>query len=43
MTSVALVVIDHDGYLAGIITRSDVVRGYLANDDWQSAASRAVT
>jgi CBS domain-containing protein len=31
-----IVVIDHDGYLAGIITRNDVVRGYLENDDWQS-------
>jgi CBS domain-containing protein len=31
-----LVVIDHDGYLAGIITRNDVVRGYMENDDWQS-------
>jgi CBS domain-containing protein len=31
-----LVVIDHAGYLAGIITRNDVVRGYMENDDWQS-------
>jgi CBS domain-containing protein len=31
-----LVVIDHDGYLAGIVTRNDVVRGYMKNDDWQS-------
>jgi CBS domain-containing protein len=31
----ALVVTGADGYLAGIITRSDVLRGYLANDDWQ--------
>ena len=31
-----IVVIDHDGYLAGIITRNDVVRGYMENDDWQS-------
>jgi DeoR family transcriptional regulator, catabolite repression regulator len=31
-----IVVIDHDGYLAGIITRNDVVHGYLENDDWQS-------
>jgi CBS domain-containing protein len=30
-----IVVIDHDGYLAGIITRNDVLRGYLENDDWQ--------
>ena len=31
----SLVVTDAEGYLAGIITRSDVLRGYLANDDWQ--------
>jgi len=31
-----IVVIDHDGYLAGIITRSDIVRGYMEGDDWQS-------
>ena len=31
----SLVVTDADGYLAGIITRSDVLRGYLAHDDWQ--------
>ena len=31
----SLVVTDSAGYLAGIITRSDVLRGYLANDDWQ--------
>ena len=31
-----IVVIDHDGYLAGIITRNDVVRGYMENDDWQN-------
>jgi CBS domain-containing protein len=31
----SLVVTDAAGYLAGIITRSDVLRGYLANDDWQ--------
>ena len=30
-----LVVTGHDGYLAGIITRNDVLRGYLASDDWQ--------
>ena len=29
-----LVVIDADGYLAGVITRSDMVRAYLASDDW---------
>jgi len=32
-----IVVVDHDGYLAGIITRNDVVRGYMENDDWQRA------
>jgi CBS domain-containing protein len=31
----SLVVTDSEGYLAGIITRSDILRGYLANDDWQ--------
>jgi signal-transduction protein with cAMP-binding, CBS, and nucleotidyltransferase domain len=30
-----LVVTGHDGYLAGIITRNDVLRGYMASDDWQ--------
>ncbi len=30
-----LVVIGHDGYLTGIITRNDVLRGYLASDAWQ--------
>ena len=30
-----LVVTDSDGYLAGIITRNDVLRGYLASDEWQ--------
>ena len=30
-----LVVTEPDGYLAGIITRNDVLRGYLDNDDWQ--------
>jgi CBS domain-containing protein len=28
-------VTDAEGYLAGIITRSDILRGYLAHDDWQ--------
>lgn len=31
----SLVVTDAEGYLAGIITRNDVIRGYLAHDDWQ--------
>jgi CBS domain-containing protein len=31
----SLVVTDAAGYLAGIITRSDVLRGYLASDAWQ--------
>jgi CBS domain-containing protein len=30
-----LVVTGRDGYLAGIITRNDALRGYLASDDWQ--------
>lgn len=31
----SLVVIDHDGYLAGVLTRADVLRGYLAHDNWE--------
>lgn len=31
-----IVVVDRDGYLAGIITRNDVLRGYLGGDDWES-------
>ena len=30
-----LVVTEPDGHLAGIITRNDVLRGYLASDKWQ--------
>ena len=30
-----VVVVDEEGYLVGIITRSDALRGYLENDDWQ--------
>jgi len=30
-----LVVTSPAGYLAGIITRNDVLRGYLASDEWQ--------
>jgi CBS domain-containing protein len=32
-----LVVTDHEGFLAGIITRNDVLRDYLHNDDWQQS------
>ena len=31
----SLVVTDQDGYLEGVITRADVLRCYLAHDDWQ--------
>lgn len=31
----SLVVTDHDGYLAGVITRADVLRCYLAHEDWE--------
>jgi CBS domain-containing protein len=31
----SLVVTDHDGYLVGVITRADVLRCYLAHDDWE--------
>lgn len=30
-----LVVVEHDGYLAGIITRNDVLHGYLSHADWE--------
>jgi CBS domain-containing protein len=30
-----LVVTSPEGYLTGIITRSDVLRGYMASDEWQ--------
>ena len=30
-----LVVTGPEGYLTGIITRSDVLRGYMASDEWQ--------
>lgn len=30
-----VVVTDAEGYLAGIITRRDVLRGYLTTTDWQ--------
>ncbi len=30
-----LVVVDHDGYLAGVITRADVLRCYLEHDTWE--------
>lgn len=29
-----MVVVDDDGYLAGIITRMDLLRAYLDHDDW---------
>jgi CBS domain-containing protein len=29
-----LVVLDADGFLSGVITRTDMVRAYLAHDDW---------
>src|SRR3974377_43147 len=32
-----IVVVNNDGYLAGIITRNDVLRGYVDNVDWQQA------
>lgn len=31
----SLVVTDAEGYLAGVITRADVLRCYLACDDWE--------
>ena len=30
-----VVVVDRDGYLVGIITRNDVLRGYIDNDEWE--------
>ncbi len=30
----SLVVVDHEGFLAGIITRIDLLRAYLALEDW---------
>ncbi len=30
----SLVVVDKDGYLAGIVTRVDLLRAYLSLDDW---------
>ncbi len=30
-----VVIVDHDGYLVGIITRNDMLRDYLENDAWQ--------
>ncbi|MEW5986690.1 MAG: CBS domain-containing protein [Chloroflexota bacterium] len=30
----ALVVVDEEGYLAGIVSRTDMLRAYLAHDDW---------
>ncbi len=31
----SLVVVDQEGYLTGVITRADVLRCYLAHEDWQ--------
>lgn len=31
-----LVVLEDDGFLAGILTRTDLLRAYTARDDWQS-------
>lgn len=30
----ALVIVDEDGYLAGIISRTDLLRAYLTHDEW---------
>lgn len=35
-----LVVVEPDGYLTGIITRNDVLQGYLERDDWQTLPVR---
>ncbi len=32
----SLVVIDQEGYLAGVLTRSDVLRVYLGQDEWEA-------
>lgn len=32
----ALVVVDDDGYLAGIITRTDLIRAYRADVEWKA-------
>lgn len=37
----ALVVIDNDGFLAGVITRTDLVRACFERDDWQRQPVRA--
>jgi CBS domain-containing protein len=31
----SLVVLDDEGFLAGIITRTDLVRAYLESDEWE--------
>jgi CBS domain-containing protein len=32
----SLVVLDDEGYLTGILTRTDLVRAYLENDEWEN-------
>ncbi|MCU0491561.1 MAG: CBS domain-containing protein [Chloroflexaceae bacterium] len=36
-----MIVVDDEGYLSGIITRTDVLRAYLAHDDWASQPVQA--
>ncbi len=36
----ALVVVDADGYLAGIITRTDLLRAFVENEDWDNQIVR---
>jgi CBS domain-containing protein len=32
----SLVILDNDGYLAGIVTRTDLIRAYIENDEWET-------
>ncbi len=32
----SIVVLDDEGYLSGIVTRTDLVRAYLENDEWET-------